>query len=176
MALVKRYSNRKLYHSEGARYVTLEDIAGMVRAGEDVRVLDHASGRDLTTLVLMQAVFAEEKRMGERLPRAVLTRLLQDGEETISSLRARMLAAFDPQRQLEEELRWRVQTLVERGEMAAEDGLGLVARLLAVRPAAPPPAEPGVGEDEELAQALLRQVAALEDELARLQQPGDPSA
>lgn len=173
MATVKRYANRKLYHCESARYITLEDIVGMVRAGEEVRVLEHASGRDITTLVLMQAVFAEEKRLGERLPRAVLTRLLQEGEETVSTLRIRMLAAFDPERQLEEELGRRVQVLVSLGEMAAEEGARLVERLLAARPAAPPPSSPEAETQLEL-EALHRQVAALEEELARLQHPDAP--
>ena len=167
MALVTRYANRKLYHSEAARYVTLEDIAAMVRAGEDLRVVDHASGRDITTLVLMQVVFEQEKRLGELLPQAVLTRLLQEGEETVTSLRARLLAAFDPDRHLEEEIRRRMQRLVQRGEMPAEEGARLVERLIADRPL---PGPVPVPEAEPEVQALLRQVAALEQELAGLKE------
>jgi len=175
MALVKRYANRKLYHSEAARYVTLEDIAAMVRAGEDLRVVDHASGRDITTLVLMQVVFEQEKRLGELLPQAVLTRLPQEGEETVTSLRARLLAAFDPDRHLEEEIRRRMQRLVQRGEMPAEEGARLVERLIADRPlpASAPLAEPEPqpeAEPQPEVQALLRQVAELEQELAGLKE------
>ncbi len=168
MALLKRYANRKLYHSEGGRYITLEDVAAMVRGGEEVTVLDHTSGRDITTLVLMQVVFEEEKRLGERLPRAVLTRLLQEGEETVSSLRARMLAAFDPEHLLDEELRRRMQVLVDLGEIAAGEGASLVERLLAARPTAEAQSEAGEPEPDRV-QDLKRQVAALEAELARLQ-------
>jgi polyhydroxyalkanoate synthesis repressor PhaR len=181
MALIKRYANRKLYHSEAAHYVTLEDIAALVRTGEDLRVVDHASGRDITTLVLMQVVFEQEKRLGEMLPRAVLTRLLQEGEETVSSLRSRLLAAFDPDRHLDEGIRRRVQRLVQRGEMAADEGARLVERLLA--PTSQPELEPQLDpqldsqmDPQAEIQTLLRQAAALEEELARLKAPLGPGS
>lgn len=173
MALIKRYSNRKLYHSEAGRYVTLGDIAVMVRIGEDVRVIDHASGRDLTTTVLLQAVVEEEKRLGEILPRVVLTSLLQNGEETFASLRTRMLAAFDPDRHLEEEIRARIERLVKRGQLAAGEGSHLVEILLHEE------------LDEEQAGAtstnsgdidvLRQQVEDLEQELQRLKTNSPPA-
>jgi len=165
MAQIKRYANRKLYHSEGGCYVSLEDVAGMVRRGEDVRVVEHASGRDITTLILLQALVAEEKRLGELLPGVVLTHLLQNGEETLASLRARMLAAFDPQRQFEEELRARLARLVERGDLGQAEGARLAEMLLRAGGEAEPPGEPLPGAD--LA-GLSRQVAELEQELQRL--------
>ncbi len=68
MPQIKRYSNRKLYDTQAGQYVTLDDIAGFIRSGEDVRVVDHASGRDLTAVTLMQVLFQEEKKIGELLP------------------------------------------------------------------------------------------------------------
>jgi polyhydroxyalkanoate synthesis repressor PhaR len=173
MALVKRYANRKLYHSEAGRYITLEEIAALVRAGEDLLVVDYVSGRDITTLVLMQVVFEQEKRLGELLPQVVLTRLLQQGEDTVTSLRSRLLAALDPERHLEEEIQGRMLGLVQRGEMAADEGARLVARLLAARPVPQPTVSHSAPEPDSQpeVQALLRQVEALEQELARLQAP-----
>jgi polyhydroxyalkanoate synthesis repressor PhaR len=166
MALIKRYANRKLYHSEAGCYVTLEDIAAMVRKGEDVCVVDHASGRDLTTTVLLQALVEEEKRLGEMLPRVVLTRLLQNGEDTLASLRARMLAAFDPDSHLEEQIRGRIDRLVRRGELAAEEGKRIADILLRQdgddeSPAVPPTSSVAID-------ALRQQVEGLEQELQRL--------
>lgn len=173
MALIKRYANRKLYHSEAGRYVTLEDIATMVRKGEDVRVIEHASGRDLTTAVLLQAVVDEEKRLGELIPRVVLTRLLQNGEETLSSLRSKMLAAFDPQRHLEEGIRARIERLVKRGELGVDEGSYLAEILLKTdlqeQPADEISEEPP-GESADI-NALRQQVEDLEQELRRLQHP-----
>jgi polyhydroxyalkanoate synthesis repressor PhaR len=53
---VRRYANRKFYHLQGHRYTTLEGIASLVRAGEEVRVIDNTTGRDITPEVLAQIV------------------------------------------------------------------------------------------------------------------------
>ena len=52
MPLIKRYPNRKLYDTEAKQYVTLEQIAELIRSGKDVQVIDHESGEDLTALTL----------------------------------------------------------------------------------------------------------------------------
>jgi polyhydroxyalkanoate synthesis regulator protein len=143
--------------------VTLEDVAALVRAGEDVRVMDHASGEDLTSLVLLQAFLSEEKRVGELLPRAVLTHLLRAGEERLGPLYDRLLAAFDPERHLAEELRRRMDGLVERGEIESGEAARLLESLL--RRARPAPEEEAQAAALD---ALQRQVAELERQLAAL--------
>src|SRR6185503_13572006 len=50
--IIKRYSNRKLYDTRDSRYVTLLQIAGMVRSGEEVKVVDNSSRQDLTNATL----------------------------------------------------------------------------------------------------------------------------
>jgi polyhydroxyalkanoate synthesis repressor PhaR len=57
MPLIKRYANRKLYDTQAGQYVTLEELAEFIRRGEDITVRDHATGRDLTSLTLMQVLF-----------------------------------------------------------------------------------------------------------------------
>src|SRR3954471_18958419 len=59
---IKRYANRKLYDTRDSRYVTLDHIAAMVRAGDDVRVVDNTTRADLTTATLAQIIFEEEKK------------------------------------------------------------------------------------------------------------------
>lgn len=54
--LIKKYENRRLYDATNSRYVNLEDVAGMVRRGDEVRVIDVASGDDITRLVLTQII------------------------------------------------------------------------------------------------------------------------
>lgn len=56
MQTVRRYSNRKLYHIEGHRYVNLDDLAALIGAGEQVRVLAHPGGQDITAAVLAQII------------------------------------------------------------------------------------------------------------------------
>jgi polyhydroxyalkanoate synthesis repressor PhaR len=65
--LIKKYANRKLYDTRTSRYVTLNDIAQLVRDGNDVRVVDRDNGTDLTQLTLSQIVLEEEKRGPARI-------------------------------------------------------------------------------------------------------------
>jgi polyhydroxyalkanoate synthesis repressor PhaR len=75
-AVIKKYSDRRLYDSEEKRYVKLEDIARMIREGTDVEVLDAATGRDLTRVVLTQ-IIVDESRGGEAvLPLKLLRQLV----------------------------------------------------------------------------------------------------
>ncbi len=85
MPIIKRYPNRKLYDTDTKRYVTLNDIAKMIRAGEEVVVVDHASDEDLTAVTLSQIIFEQEKQQGGFLPKAVLTNLVRAGGDTITS-------------------------------------------------------------------------------------------
>lgn len=62
MQLIKRYSNRKLYNTSESHYVTLLDLANAVKRGEEVRVTDHLSGRDMTAQTLAQAIYVLELR------------------------------------------------------------------------------------------------------------------
>ena len=65
--LIKKYANRKLYDTRASRYVTLEEIAGLVRDGNHIEVVDRVSGNDLTQVILSQIVLSEEKRGPARL-------------------------------------------------------------------------------------------------------------
>src|SRR5438477_8803921 len=75
---VKRYANRKLYDTGHSRYVTLDHIAAMVRAGDDVKVVDNTTRADLTTATLAQIIFEEEKK-APRLSVAGLRKIIQGG-------------------------------------------------------------------------------------------------
>ena len=79
MTTIKRYSNRKLYDAARKRYVTLEEIAGRVRGGEEVRVVDHATRRDLTTVTLAQILLEREKRGRSPLSKAFFVGALRQG-------------------------------------------------------------------------------------------------
>ncbi len=174
MPLIKRYANRKLYDTQAGQYVTLEELADFIRRGEDVTVLDHATGRDLTSLTLMQILINEEKKLGELLPQVVLTRLIRTGGETLESLRARMLAAFDPNGLVEEEIHRRVEQLVLSGELAASEAGRFLDKLIDPahrwdvqhRTTADPQA--GSSELPGQLQALHHQVEMLEEQLAQL--------
>ncbi len=75
--LIKRYASRRLYNTETSDYVTLEDIAGFIRAGREVQIIDLKSGDDLTRQYLLQIVAEHESKGDNVLPITVLTDLVR---------------------------------------------------------------------------------------------------
>src|SRR5439155_18414090 len=64
---IKKYANRRLYNTGTSTYVTLEDLASMVKGGEDFVVYDAKSGEDITRSVLAQIIFEQENKEGQNL-------------------------------------------------------------------------------------------------------------
>jgi polyhydroxyalkanoate synthesis repressor PhaR len=90
--LIKRYASRRLYNTETSDYVTLEDIAGFIRAGRDVQIVDLKSGDDLTRQYLLQ-IIAEHESKGENvLPINVLTDLVRSYTDSAQSMMPQFLA------------------------------------------------------------------------------------
>jgi polyhydroxyalkanoate synthesis repressor PhaR len=83
---IKRYGNRKLYDTQESRYVTLEDISGFVKAGEDVRVVDNDSGEDLTAVTFAQIILEEERKKNGFVPVPTLRRMIQQGEQALQGI------------------------------------------------------------------------------------------
>jgi polyhydroxyalkanoate synthesis repressor PhaR len=84
--VIKRYSNRKLYDTQSSRYVTLEQIADLIREGEDVRIVDNNSKEDLTSITLAQIIFEEEKKQKSFLPLGAMRNIIQSGGERLEEL------------------------------------------------------------------------------------------
>jgi len=75
--VIKKYANRRLYNTGTSTYVTLEDLAEMVKDGEDFVVRDAKTGEDLTHSVLTQIIFEQEGKTGQAmLPISVLRQLI----------------------------------------------------------------------------------------------------
>jgi polyhydroxyalkanoate synthesis repressor PhaR len=74
---IKRYANRKLYDPSARRYVTLEAVAGLVAAGQELEIVDQGSGEDITNLVLAQVLLEGLRQKTARVPRQVLARLIR---------------------------------------------------------------------------------------------------
>ena len=83
--LIKRYDNRKLYDTASSEYVSLSDIAELVRSGETVRVVDNATGRDLTAQTLTQIILEEGKNGKAAIPSDILHQLLRRSEEALDT-------------------------------------------------------------------------------------------
>jgi polyhydroxyalkanoate synthesis repressor PhaR len=91
--IIKRYQNRKLYDTQQSCYVTLEDIAKMIRANEEVMVIDNKTKRDITAATLTQIIFEAEKKASEYAPLSTLREIIQHANGSISSFLAK-LGAF----------------------------------------------------------------------------------
>jgi len=90
--LIKRYASRRLYNTESSDYVTLEDIAGFIRAGREVQIVDLKSGDDLTRQYLLQIVAEHESRGENVLPLDVLTDLVRSYTAQAQSVVPQFLA------------------------------------------------------------------------------------
>jgi polyhydroxyalkanoate synthesis repressor PhaR len=84
--LIKRYGNRKMYDTQESRYVTLDNVAELVRGGDDLRIVDNESGEDLTAVVFAQVIFEEAKRKDGILGLPVLRRIIQQGGAAVQEI------------------------------------------------------------------------------------------
>jgi polyhydroxyalkanoate synthesis repressor PhaR len=84
---IKKYANRRLYNTATSSYVTLDDLAEMVKAGNDFTVADAKSGADITRSVLTQIIFEEENKGGQTmLPISFLRQLIRFYGDSLQSV------------------------------------------------------------------------------------------
>jgi polyhydroxyalkanoate synthesis repressor PhaR len=173
---VKKYGNRRLYDTEGSRYVTLEEVAERVRLGEDLRVVDAKTGRDLTQVTLAQLIL-ESRGAARLLPVPLLKQLLRMRDDALAEFFGRYVTwALEVYLRLKQGTRmW--NPLAGLG-FAAPD---LLARLLRQGPAedddlqAPIPDDPDEPPDEPLSDAdELAQLRREFDELKRVVHGREP--
>lgn len=94
--LIKRYASRRLYNTETSDYVTLDDIAGFIRDGREVQIIDLKSGDDLTRQYLLQIIAEHESRGENVLPLNVLTDLVRSYTSQAQSVVPQFLSmSFD---------------------------------------------------------------------------------
>jgi len=91
--IIKRYQNRKLYDTQQSCYVTLDDIAKMIRTNEEVMVIDNKTKNDITAATLTQIIFEAEKKASQYAPLFTLREIIQNANGSISSYLAK-LGAF----------------------------------------------------------------------------------
>jgi len=93
---IKKYPNRRLYDTEQSRYVTLEELAALVRGGARVQVVDAKEGKDLTRQVLTQVILEEQDRL-DVLPVELLHLVIQvTGTSYAQGLQSLLSRTFEP--------------------------------------------------------------------------------
>lgn len=107
--VIKRYSNRKLYDTQESRYVTLEELEELIRAGREISVVDVSTGEDLTSVTLAQIILENERNHRATLPTAFLHQLIKHGEAwqdfVQKSLRSSLEGLMSSQREADRVLR-----------------------------------------------------------------------
>ena len=154
--VIKRYSNRKLYDTQESRYVTLEELEELIRAGREISVVDVSTGEDLTAVTLAQIILESERNHRATLPTAFLHQLIKHGEAwqdfVQKSLRSSLEGLMTSQREADRVLR----------EWASRAGWGVApAAEGAKAERGPEPAE---------ADALREEVSVLREQLRTLEE------
>ena len=94
--IIKKYENRRLYNTANSRYVNLDEVAQIVQDGREVKVLDAATGEDLTRLVLTQIIVEQAKTPGSAFPLDILRQMVAaTGRASQEAAVSYMKAMFD---------------------------------------------------------------------------------
>lgn len=98
--VIKKYPNRRLYDTSAGRYVNLDDVAALIRQGEDVRVVDARTGEDLTRVILTQIIVEDVKGGPVGLPLDLLRQLVMATDQAFTNVRSAALSPFHAVRNL----------------------------------------------------------------------------
>ena len=82
--IIKRYQNRKLYDTHESSYVTLDEIAKMIRNGEDIRVIDNKTKNDITSATLTQLLYESERKSKTQPSVSLLKEIIRHGDGSFS--------------------------------------------------------------------------------------------
>jgi polyhydroxyalkanoate synthesis repressor PhaR len=130
--IIKRYRNRKLYNTHSKRYITLEEIEGLIKDREEVQVIDNPTGNDITATTLSQIIFELEKNQTGFLPVNLLISLVQSGGNRIDEIRRNIFNSLNLAHHHDVEIERRVNLLIESGELSQEAGTKLLGKLLSI--------------------------------------------
>ena len=112
--LIKRHGNRRLYNTETRSYVNLEQLAEIVREGNDIRVVDSKTDEDVTKAVLIQVILEEEKKDSSVLPTEFLFQVLRSQEGSMQDFfRNHLSASFEAYMKTKEEFDNRFRSILE---------------------------------------------------------------
>ena len=109
--IIKKYSNRRLYDTNHKKYVTLDEIANLIKEGNEIKVLDSQTDEDITKVILIQVVLESEKNKVDILPTSFLHMLIKYGNRIAKDFFENyFLMMFQPylsfQENMKKNLRW----------------------------------------------------------------------
>ncbi len=181
--VIKRYTNRKLYDTVESRYVTLDEIAAMIKDGVEVQIVDNRTKEDLTSVTLAQIIFEEEAKGQTMLPANFLRQLIRLYGDTLQGFVPGYLdASMETFARNQEAMREQVRQAFEANPALAnfealarsnmewfENVLRMFAPFASGMTKGPAPKSPR--KDVEL-EELKEQLAAMQAQLAKLTKEG----
>lgn len=159
--VIKRYTNRKLYDTVESRYVTLDEIAAMIKDGVEVRIVDNRTKEDLTSVTLAQIIFEEEKKKNQ-MPLAVLREIIRHPGESISGFIQKEVTPRVAS--IREEAESRLDKLLRREDKRSDEGKAPEAEAQpGQEPAAPVEGAPAAGPSINPSELLKASQRAFEE-------------
>jgi len=171
--LIKKYNDRRLYDTSASRYVTLEDIARMVRQGIDVEVRDRRSGKDVTSIILTQIISEDARDRESTLPLQLLQQIVRASDRASHEFISWYLSTT---LELYQKAQETVRTRISDAKAAVSAPFDFLRGLLAGQtwpPATPTP--PTAPAEDPVVEKLRRRVEELEARLAELNKPPKPT-
>ena len=157
--VIKKYGNRRLYDTTASRYVNLDDIAGFIREGKEVRVVDAKTGQDLTRVTLTQIITEDAKNKPTGLPLELLSQLIVASDEVRQEFVMWYLkSAFDAYQKVQDAVQQRLGEV----QTAVLSPMDTMKKVLGTAPPSPP--KPKIEPEVD---ALRKRVAELEGQLEK---------
>lgn len=181
--VIKKYANRRLYNTAKSSYVTLDDLAVMVREGQDFVVKDAKSGNDITRSVLGQIIFEEESKGQNLLPVKFLRQLIGlYGDSLEGFVPGYLEASMESFTKNQENMREQITSMIGQNPMIANmenlargnmEWMENAVKMFSPFAAAAQPVTPATesSKNEELS-ALKAQLAAMQDQISKLADKG----
>jgi polyhydroxyalkanoate synthesis repressor PhaR len=120
MQVIKKYANRKLYHTNRKQYITLDGIAALVQAGEHVQVMDNETGEDITAPILAQVALQSRSERGWPSTGA-LADLIRAGGDTIAGVGRSLLSGLAGMSLVDAEIARRIDHLHQQERLTSEE-------------------------------------------------------
>jgi polyhydroxyalkanoate synthesis repressor PhaR len=119
MQIIKKYANRKLYHTNRKQYITLDGIAALIQAGERVQVIDNETSEDITAPILAQV--AAQPRSGPWPSAGMLSDLIRASGDTLAGMSRSLFAGIRGTSLVDAEITRRIETLQHQGRLTIEE-------------------------------------------------------
>jgi polyhydroxyalkanoate synthesis repressor PhaR len=131
MHLIKKYANRKLYDTFNKRYLTMDRLAELIKAGKEVKIIDNETGDDLTSAIVSQLLAREETDTDKSVPSRVLIQMLRKGRGTLFGYGKKYVSLWQSALTMsKDEIEKLVNSLIKDHEISESEGNNLKKEII----------------------------------------------